>query len=86
MGAKGSGSDPWTTLGLDGKQAPRTCHLLFCADGINGLGSGQWPEGSGVVSRFSPPPDHRVGKRGLDLGLSSFVMEIKILYPGGRVG
>lgn len=43
VGAKGSGRDPWTTLGLDGETAPHTCHLLFCADGIMALvlGRGQ---------------------------------------------
>ena len=63
-----------------------TYHLPFCADGSSGFGSGQWPEGSVVVSRSSPPPDHLAGKCGWEAGLSSFLVEMKILYPWGRVG
>lgn len=90
VGCKGSGPNPRSRVGPGGRQAPHTPHLLFCLDGANDLGSGQWPAGSGVAFGPAPdPPDHWNGERGPFSGLCSFLMEIRDPIPreeGGGAG
>lgn len=87
VGCKGSGPNPRSRVGPGGRQAPHTPHLLFCTDGANDLGSGQWPEGSGVAFGPAPdPPAHWNGERGPFLGLCSFLMEIRDPIPRERGG
>lgn len=63
VGDTGSRPDPWSMVGLDGRQAPLACPLLFCMGAVSGLGPGQWPEGSAVASRPASDPHLRQSTR-----------------------
>lgn len=77
---------------LTGRYLPEACRTvrepghLLCPDGVSGLGSGRWPEGSGVASSPAPDPHlHRStasGRGAFTRGSAPFFWKLKC--PGGR--